>query len=131
MIPAPIKEQMYLAPGVMSNAWVHYFLNNSDAVNNLVSGSYTNSIVKVVSGSGQTMTTDTLITICDSAEDIIHFLPDAAAMKNRFTVIYNKGAGNVTVTPMGTATVSGDPAFKLLQYECIPVVSDGSNWFIF
>ncbi|MCK9370128.1 hypothetical protein M0R04_09510 [Candidatus Dojkabacteria bacterium] len=130
LVQAPIKEAMYPAPGVMANAWIKFFLNNYTDLGEVTKNTYINQVATTVN-STTTLTTDTFITICDSASNIILNLPQASTMQNKFFVIYNKGIGDCLVSPYGTETIQGDARFSLRQWESIPVLSDGSNWFIF
>lgn len=103
-IPAPLKEKIYTDQGVMAKSWVQYFLDSSKAIT---------------------------ITTCSSATPSNFNLPSASTMTNKILLIYNEGAGDVTILTSGTETINGATSFVLGQYESVPIISNGTNWFIF
>lgn len=52
-------------------------------------------------------------------------LPASSLNTGRRYMIFNKGAGVVTVLPNGADTISGAASLALAQYEAVTLVSDG------
>lgn len=130
-IPAPLKEPMYLKTGAMSRAWVQYFQQAlDDIISVIINNIYVNQNTITVTGN-YTLTSDYYVVKCNSSSAMALTLPSAASMTNKYFIIYGQGAGNVTVTPVGSETISGDSNFVLRQNECIPIVSNGTEWIIF
>ena len=58
-------------------------------------------------------------------------LPAAADNTGKLINIKNIGTGTITVDPNETETIDGGlTAVLTVQYECISIISDGSNWYI-
>lgn len=129
-IPAPIRESMYTNSNVMARAWVQYFQQAvDDAISKLINNIYINQEPITVTGN-TTLTSDYCVVTCNSASALALTLPASDIMKNKFFIIYNKGAGVVTVTPVGSDTINDDATFGLNQYESIHIISNGTDWII-
>ena len=125
-VKAPIKDPMYVN-GVMSRSWVRYF-NDADTL--AEEGTYINQTFLEVTES-TTLTSYRYMVMCNSATDITVTLPAANTMINKNFIIYNAGAGNVTIACTGTETLQGSASFPMLQYESLPVLSNGTNWYAY
>lgn len=125
-VKAPIKDPMYVN-GVMSRSWVRYF-NDADTL--AEEGTYINQTFRLVTSS-TTLTTYSYMVMCNSATPITVTLPSANTMINKNFIIYNAGVGEVTIACTGTETLQGASSFTMLQYESLPVLSDGTNWYAY
>lgn len=78
-----------------------------------------------------TLSTEQLA-IADSAAPIAFTLPDSALNTGRGFRIFNKGVGNLTVSPALGDTIEGGASITLLQYESATLYSDGLGmWSVF
>ena len=60
---------------------------------------------------------------------LIVTLPSAVGVQGREYNIIRSGTGNVTITPDGSETISGDSNLILTsQWDSVVIVSDGTNW---
>lgn len=59
-------------------------------------------------------------------------LPSAATVGSNHVVhIKNIGTGAITIDPNGAQTIDGSATLVLtVQYDCLSICSDGSNWHI-
>jgi hypothetical protein len=121
---------MYPTPGVMANAWIKFFQNNHTNLEAITNTTYITQVAQTVNAT-TTISSETFITICDSLSDFVLNLPQANTMTNKFFIIYNKGMGTVLVSPYRMEKISDSTNFSLRQWESIPVISDGFNWYIF
>jgi virulence-associated protein VagC len=56
-------------------------------------------------------------------------LPSAVGLRQREINIIRTGTGDVTITPTGSETISGDTFLVLTdQWDSVAFVSDGTNW---
>jgi hypothetical protein len=57
-------------------------------------------------------------------------LPTAVGYRKQYT-IFNSGAGVITINTTGGETINGfaSGTFTLLQFDCIIVRSNGTNWY--
>jgi hypothetical protein len=121
---------MYTNSNVMARAWVQYFQQAvDDAINNLINNIYINQEPITVTGN-TTLTDEYCVVTCNSSSPIALTLPASDVMKNKFFIIYNKGAGVVTVTPVGSDTINDDATFGLNQFESVHIISNGTDWII-
>ena len=88
---------------------------------------YLYSIVTVDGAYGVNQSNDYLM--CNGTFTIT--LPAAADNMGKLLNIKNIGTGTITVDPNENETIDGDLTIAIdTQYECISIISDGSNWFI-
>jgi len=83
----------------------------------------TNLSVDVISANAG-LTTEQLV-IANSAGAFDLDLPASSLNTGRRFLIFNKGAGAVTVVPDGIDTIAGAASLVLAQYEGVTLVSDG------
>lgn len=59
-------------------------------------------------------------------------LPTAVGVTNRIYIIKNSGTGEITINTTSSQTIDGQTSgtFVLAQYDCMWVMSNGSNWVI-
>jgi hypothetical protein len=82
-----------------------------------------NLAVSVVSSS-TVLTTQQLLEV-NSGGATNQTLPASALNTGRRFLIFNKGAGAVTILPNGSDTIAGNASLVLNQYESVTLASDG------
>ena len=68
--------------------------------------------------------------LCNSASALTVTLPAASTNSGRVYVITNINSGTVTIDANASETINGALTQALLQWQCVKLLCNGSNWFI-
>ena len=79
-----------------------------------------------------TLTTADAVVLCDTSGGAFAItLMPASEVTDREFDIKNLGANLLTITPDGSDEIDEEPSLELgIQYTCVTVHSDGTNWWI-
>jgi len=87
--------------------------------------------IGTVTGNYLLQALDDVILVNGGISNVTILIPPAANIPGKVYNIKNIGTGQVTIDPDGTETIDGGLiAILTAQYECITIISNGSNWWI-
>ena len=87
------------------------------------------AMVTIVTGAYAVLSTDATIK-CNGTTPYTVTLPTAAGISGKVYFIKSGNTATLTVATTGGQYIDDVPTFDLVNYECLTLQSDGSNWMI-